>query len=298
MGLRFANGIFEPLWDRNHIERVEIIWDETLALEGRAGYFDHAGTFKDLIQNHLLQFLCPTAMEAPIALHRRNLRDRKIDVLRAIRRLDAEEVQHRTVRARYGAGRIGDRDVPAYVDEEGVDPERKTETFAQVTLSVDNLRWAGVSFVLRAGKALAGDRGEIAVHFKPVPHLPFQKAGEPRPNVLRVQLGPDRVALDVNINGPYDPFDLEQIELSAGFAPQEFFSAYERIFLDLLEGNTTLFVRGDEAEESWRVVEPILEAWEQELVPLLEYPAGSAGPSLEALEESVVHYPAPDQGIG
>jgi glucose-6-phosphate 1-dehydrogenase len=298
MGLRFANGIFEPLWDRNHIERVEIIWDETLALEGRAGYFDHAGAFKDLIQNHLLQLLCLTAMEAPIALHRRNLRDRKIDVLRAIRRLDAEEVQHRTVRARYGAGRIGDRDVPAYVDEEGVDPERKTETFAQVTLSVDNLRWAGVPFVLRAGKALAGDRGEIAVHFKPVPHLPFQKAGEPRPNVLRVQLGPDRVALDVNINGPYDPFDLEQIELSAGFAPQEFFSAYERIFLDLLEGNTTLFVRGDEAEESWRVVEPILEAWEQELVPLLEYPAGSAGPSLEALEESVVHYPAPDQGIG
>jgi glucose-6-phosphate 1-dehydrogenase len=298
MGLRFANGIFEPLWDRNRIERVEIIWDETLALEGRAGYFDHAGAFKDLIQNHLLQLLCLTAMEVPIALHRRNLRDRKIDVLRAIRRLDAEEVQRRTVRARYGAGRIGDRDVPAYVDEEGVDPERKTETFAQVTLSVDNLRWAGVSFVLRAGKALAGDRGEIAVHFKPVPHLPFQKAGEPRPNVLRVQLGPDRVALDVNINGPYDPFDLEQIELSAGFAPQEFFSAYERIFLDLLEGNTTLFVRGDEAEESWRVVEPILEAWEQELVPLLEYPAGSAGPSLEALEESVVHYPAPDQGIG
>jgi glucose-6-phosphate 1-dehydrogenase len=257
-----------------------------------------AERYKDLIQNHLLQLLCLTAMEAPIALHRRNLRDRKIDLLRAIRRLDAEEVRHRTVRARYGAGRIGDRDVPAYVDEEGVDPERRTETFAQVTLSVDNLRWAGVPFVLRTGKALAGDRGEIAVHFKPVPHLPFQKAGEPHPNVLRVQLGPDRVALDVNVNGPYDPFDLEQIELSAGFAPQEFFSAYERIFLDLLEGNTTLFVRGDEAEESWRVVEPILEAWEQELVPLLEYPAGSDGPSVEALEEPVVRSPAPDRGIG
>ena len=298
MGLRFANGIFEPLWDRNHIERVEIVWEETLALEGRAGYFDHAGAFRDLIQNHLLQLLCLTAMEAPIALHRRNLRDRKIDLLRAIRRLDAEEVRHRTVRARYGAGRIGERDVPAYVDEEGVDPERRTETFAQVTLSVDNLRWAGVPFVLRSGKALAGERGEIAVHFKPVPHLPFQKAGEPRPNVLRVQLGPNRVTLSLNINGPYDPFDLEQIELSAGFAPQEFFSAYERIFLDLLEGNTTLFVRGDEAEESWRVVEPILEAWDQELVPLLEYPAGSDGPSPEAFEESVVRSPAPGRGIG
>jgi glucose-6-phosphate 1-dehydrogenase len=298
MGLRFANGIFEPLWDRNHIERVEIVWEETLALEGRAGYFDHAGAFKDLIQNHLLQLMCLTAMEAPIALHRRNLRDRKIDLLRAIRRLDDEEVRQRTIRARYSAGRIGERDVPAYVDEEGVDPERRTETFAQVTLSVDNLRWAGVPFVLRTGKALAEDRGEIAVHFKPVPHLPFQKAGEPRPNVLRVQLGPDRIALDVNINGPYDPFDLEQIELGAGFTPQEFFSAYERIFLDLLEGNTTLFVRGDEAEESWRVVEPILEAWEQELVPLLEYPAGSEGPTSEILDDPAVRYPATEQGIG
>ena len=131
-----------------------------------------------------------------------SLRDRKIDVLRAIRRLDTEEVQQRAVRAWYGAGKIGDREVPAYVDEEGVDPERRTGTFAQVTLSVDNLRWAGVPFVLRTGKALAGDRGEIAVHFKPVPHLPFQKAGEPRPNVLRVQLGPDRLALDVSWKSP------------------------------------------------------------------------------------------------
>jgi glucose-6-phosphate 1-dehydrogenase len=279
MGLRFANGIFEPLWDRNHIERVEIVWDETLALEGRAGYFDHAGAFRDMIQNHLLQLLCLTAMEAPIALHRRNLRDRKMDVLRAIRQLSPEEVQRHTVRARYGPGRIGDRIIPAYADEEGVDPERETETFAQITLSVDNLRWAGVPFVLRAGKALARSRGEIAVHFKPVPHLAFQRANDPQPNVLRVQLGPDRIALNININGPYDPFDLEQIELSADFAPQNFFSAYERLFFDLLEGNTTLFIRADEAEESWQVVEPILDAWKKGLVPLLEYPAGSHGPT-------------------
>ena len=278
MGLRFANGIFEPLWNHNYIERVEITWQETLALEGRAGYFDSAGAFKDLIQNHLLQLLCLTAMEAPIALHRRNLRDRKIDVLRAIRRLSPEEVQRQTVRARYGPGKIGERVIPAYADEEGVDPERETETFAQVTLMIDNLRWAGVPFVLRTGKALGRNLGEIAIHFKPVPHLAFQRALDPRPNVLRVQLGPDRIALNVNINGPYDPFDLEQIELSADFAPQNFFSAYERLFLDLLEGNTTLFIRADEAEESWRVVEPILEAWGKGLVPLLEYPAGSDGP--------------------
>jgi glucose-6-phosphate 1-dehydrogenase len=279
MGLRFANGILEPLWDRNYIERVEILWEETLALEGRAGYFDHAGAFKDLIQNHLLQLLCLTAMEAPTALHRRNLRDRKVDLLRAVRQLSAEEAKTHTVRARYGAGRIGEKEIPAYTAEEGVDPSRGTETFAQVTLMIDNLRWAGVPFVLRGGKALSRFRGEIAVHFKAVPHLAFQRAEDPRPNVLRVRLGPDRVTLNLNVNGPYDPFDLESIELGADFAPQEFFAAYERLFLDLIEGNTTLFVRADEAEESWRVAAPILDAWEKDLVPLLEYPAGSDGPA-------------------
>jgi glucose-6-phosphate 1-dehydrogenase len=283
MGLRFANGIFEPLWDRKYIERVEIVWEETLGLEGRAGYFDHAGAFKDLIQNHLLQLMCLTAMEAPTALHRRNLRDRKMDVLRAIRRLSPEEAQRQSVRARYGAGKIGERHIPAYVDEEGVDPDRETETFAQVTLMIDNLRWAGVPFVLRGGKALARFRGEIAVHFKPVHHLAFQRAGEPQPNVLRLRLWPDQVVLNLNVNGPYDPFDLEQLELSADFAPQEFFSAYERLFLDLLEGNTTLFVRADEAEEAWQVVEPVLDAWGKGLVPLLEYPAGSDGPGEASL---------------
>jgi glucose-6-phosphate 1-dehydrogenase len=288
MGLRFANGVFEPLWDRNHIEHVEIVWDETLALEGRAGYFDQAGAFKDLIQNHLLQLLCLTAMEAPTALHRRNLRDRKMDVLRAIRRLSPQEAQRNTVRARYGPGRIGDRHIPAYADEEGVDPDRGTETFAQVTLMIDNLRWAGVPFVLRGGKALNRFRGEIAVYFKPVPHLAFQKADDPRPNVLRLRLKPDQVVLNLNVNGPYDPFDLEQIELSADFAPQEFFSAYERLFLDLLEGNNTLFVRADEAEEAWRVSDPILDAWGEGVVPLLEYPAGSDGPNEVSLPSEQV----------
>ncbi len=181
MGLRFANGIFEPLWDRNYIERVEIHWEETLALEGRAGYFDHAGAFKDLIQNHLLQLLCLTAMEAPTALHRRNLRDRKVDLLRSIRRSHARGGRNSGPSAPATApAPIGERHIPAYADEEGVDPGRETETFAQVTFMIDNLRWAGVPFVLRGGKALSRFRGEIAVHFKPVPHLAFQRAGEPQ----------------------------------------------------------------------------------------------------------------------
>jgi glucose-6-phosphate 1-dehydrogenase len=153
---------------------------------------------------------------------------------------------------------------------------------------IDNLRWAGVPFVLRVGKAMSRFRGEIAVYFKPVPHLAFQQAGDPRPNVLRLRLQPDQVALNLNVNGPYDPFDLEQIELSADLAPQEFFSAYERVFLDLLEGNTTLFVRADEAEEAWRVAEPILDSWGQGLVPLLEYAAGSEGPNEASLPPELV----------
>jgi glucose-6-phosphate 1-dehydrogenase len=202
------------------------------------------------------------------------------------------------VRARYGPGRIGDRHIPAYADEEGVDPDRGTETFAQVTLMIDNLRWAGVPFLLRGGKALSRFRGEIAVYFKPVPHLAFQRAHDPRPNVLRLRLKPDQVVLNMNVNGPYDPFDLEQIELSADFAPQEFFSAYERLFLDLLEGNNTLFVRADEAEEAWRVVEPVLNAWREGLVPLLEYPAGSDGPNVASLPpEQAGHESRNTQGM-
>ena len=278
LGLRFANRILEPLWSHQHVERVELYWHETLALEGRASYYDTAGALRDVIQNHLLQLLCLIAMEPPLTLEARDLRDRKVDVLRAVRKLSPEEVEHRTVRARYGPGRIGERDIPAYVEEEGVDPARETETFAQVVLAVDNWRWAGVPFVLRTGKALGKERFEVAVHLKPVPHLSFGQATEPLPNVLRLQLNPDRIALAVNINSPGDPFDLERIELDAELAPNDL-SEYGRLLLDILEGNPTFSIRADEAEESWRIVEPVLEGWAHGLAPLLEYPAGSEGPN-------------------
>src|SRR5690606_29873410 len=176
LGLRFANRILESAWNREHVERVEIIWDETLALEGRAGYYDRAGALKDMIQNHLLQLVCLAGMEAPVTLTEKDFRDRKVDVLRAIRRLSPDEVERMTTRARYSAGKIGDRDIPAYADEPGVDPARETETFAQITLWIDNLRWAGVPFVLRTGKALARDRREIVIRFRELPHLPFEAA--------------------------------------------------------------------------------------------------------------------------
>jgi glucose-6-phosphate 1-dehydrogenase len=169
-------------------------------------------------------------------------------------------------------------EVPAYAEEEGIDPERETETFAEVTLFVDNWRWSGVPFVLRTGKGLGRKRAEISVHFEPAPHFAFGQKTEPRPNVLRLGLDPDRIALGVEINGPGDPFELEHIELGAVLAPQEV-PAYGRLLLGVLEGDPTLSIRDDEAEESWRIVEPILEAWNEGVVPLLEYPAGSDGPA-------------------
>ena len=232
----------------------------------------------DIIQNHLLQVLCLVAMEAPSSFDEGDLRRPKIELLRAVKRLSPEEVRRRTVRARYGEGRIGDRDIPAYVDEEGVDPERRTETFAQVALEVDTPRWAGVPFVLRTGKALGRDLGEVAVHFWPSSHPAFGQREAQRPNVLRLLKGPDRVVLDVNVGGSADPFEPEQIELSTVLAPQSP-SAYGHLLLDALEGNPSLFVHAEEAEESWRIVEPIIDAWEKDEVPLLEYPAGSYGPT-------------------
>jgi glucose-6-phosphate 1-dehydrogenase len=280
LGLRFANRLFEPLWNCHHIDRVEIIWDETLALEGRASYYDSAGALRDMLQNHLLQLLCLVGMEAPPTLRDQDLRNRKVDLLRAVRRLKPEEVERHTVRARYGAGRIGGRDIPAYVDEDGVTPARSAETFAQATLLIDNWRWAGVPFVLRSGKALRRERHEIAVHFKPVPHLAFGQQEEPWPNVLRLQLDPERIALGLNLNGPGDPFNLEHMELETTLALQDL-PAYGRVLLDVLRGDVSLSIRDDEAEESWRIVEPILDAWAQGRVPLLGYPAGSDGPTAQ-----------------
>jgi glucose-6-phosphate 1-dehydrogenase len=275
LGLRFANRLFEPVWNAGHVERVEIVWHETLGIEGRAGYYDQAGALRDMIQNHLLQLLALVAMEPPLGLGERDLRDRKVDVLRAVRRLSPAEVARRTRRARYARGRIGDRTFPAYAEEEGVDAARATETYAEATLSIDNWRWTGVPFLLRTGKALARDRREIAVHFRPVPHLVFGPTAEPVSNVLALTLDPDRVSLRVNINGRGDPFELERGELDLDLAPQEL-PSYARLLLAVLEGDATLSIRGDEAEESWRIVEPILAGWAAGDVPLEEYPAGAA----------------------
>ncbi|PZG02446.1 glucose-6-phosphate dehydrogenase [Micromonospora deserti] len=275
LGLRFANRVFEPVWNALHVAAVDIVWDESVALEGRAGYYDGAGALKDMTQNHLLQLLALIAMEPPTSLSHRDLRDRKMDALRAIRPPPVDRMAALTSRARYTAGSVGGQPVPAYVAESGVDAARNTETFAEVTVSVDNWRWAGVPFRLRTGKALGRPRREIVVRFRPTPHQPFPDAAPA--NQLRLRLDPDAISLDVNLNGAGDPFCLERVQLDARFPAQQL-PPYAHVVLAVLHGDPTLSIRGDEAEEGWRVVEPILAAWADGAVPMQSYPAGSAGP--------------------
>jgi len=277
LGTRLANRVLEPIWNSVHIDEVEIVWEESLGLEGRAGYYDGVGALKDMVQNHLLQVLCLLAMEPPISLSERDLRDRKVDVLRSVRPLDEAAVLSATRRARYRAGRLDEREVPAYTDESGVDPAHRTETFAEVVLQLDNWRWPGTRFRLRTGKAFARDRKEVVVHFRPVPHLPSELAVPP-PNRLRFGLEPQDLALEMTGVAPGAPPTLVPLTLQADLEEPEL-PAYGRLILNVLSGDTALSIRHDEAEESWRVVTPILEAWAKDAVPIEEYDAGSDGPA-------------------
>jgi glucose-6-phosphate 1-dehydrogenase len=225
-------------------------------------------------------------MEPPVSLGERDFRDRKLDVLRSVRPLTPEDVASRTRRARYTAGRLAStggadgRAVPDYVDEEGVDPARGTETFAEVVLEIEGWRWSGTRFVLRTGKALARRRKEAVVRFRPVPHLPFGGDAEPAANELRIGLdGPYDFVLSLTGMASGPPSHLAPLVLDAELSAPEL-PAYSRVLMDVLDGEGTLSIRGDEAEEAWRVVTPVLRAWADGRVPLEEYPAGSDGPTL------------------
>lgn len=276
LGLRFANRIFEPLFSAPNVERVEITFDESLALEGRAGYYDRAGALVDMIQSHLLLVLALVAMEPPASVDSEDLRGGMAQVLRATRPWRKNGTSSR--RARYGAGTIDGRRLPAYVDEKGVDPGHGTETLAEVTFAIDNWRWAGVPFVLRSGKALGEARQEVVVVFRDVPHLPTGLRGIAGPSALRISLKPATLDLDLVINGEGDPFTLDRTVLHTDLGAGEL-SAYGEVLSSLIEADPTLSVRGDVAEQCWRIVSPVLAAWRKDAVPLETYAAGSDGPN-------------------
>jgi glucose-6-phosphate 1-dehydrogenase len=273
LGVRFANRMFEPVWTTGDIERVDIVFDETLALEGRAGYYDKAGALIDMIQSHLLLVMAILAMEEPNRIDHIELRDLMMHVLRATH-CHPEIGSHR---ARYSAGQVGGKDIPSYVDEPGVDPARETDTLAEVTLEIRSRRWAGVPFRLRSGKGLGDARRLAIIYFRPVAHMPEGFTGKVHQNVLLFDLGEGRLGLRIATNGEGDKLSLEEtvFEAELGDSPVR---PYGEILAGILDGNPLLSVRGDVAEECWRIVAPVVAAWRVGEVPMDEYAAGTMGP--------------------
>ncbi|MBO3130563.1 glucose-6-phosphate dehydrogenase [Dermatophilus congolensis] len=276
LGFRFANRVFEPLWNCAHIESVDIIFDESLALEGRAAYYDHAGALIDMIQSHLLLMLALTAMEDLSRIEALELRDLQTHLLRCVSLWNEDPAQS-SRRARYSAGVVEGKKVPAYVDEKGVNPDNMTETLAEVTVRINNERWAGVPFRLRSGKALGKNDRRIVLHFKPVGHLPTGFGPAPGANTLTISLSPEELQLDIATNGSGDKFKLERSRMTAVLG-ESAIRPYGEILGHIMDGDQLLSVRGDTAEEMWRILTPVVEAWRNNEVPMHEYSAGTHGP--------------------
>jgi len=285
--LRFANGIFEPLWNRSYIEQVQITASEDIGIGSRAGYYDSAGALRDIVQNHLLQLLSILAMEPPVSFGADEVRDEKVKVLRAIRPPAPDDPEGiPVVRGQYGSGTVGGEDVPSYRDEEGVADDSETETFVALRLGVENWRWAGVPFYLRAGKRLPRRTTEIAVTLKPVPHVAFQQGDSHgvQPNQLILAVQPDEgVSLSLVSKIPGAKMRVRPVNMEFLYGTSflsESPEAYERLILDTMRGDATLFARGDEVEAAWAVCDPILAAWSgTDGGPVHAYPAGSTGPA-------------------
>jgi len=280
LGVRFANRMVEPVLNNEHVESVDIVFDETLTLEGRADFYDATGALVDMIQSHMLEVLALFAMDPVPGIDAENVRDGKAQVLRSTHIWADDPVKY-SRRARYTAGQIGNRKVPSYVNEEGIDTSRDTETLAEVVLAVDTWRWSGVPFRVRSGKALGTPRAEIAVTFKDPPQVPTGITGQPQPNRLRIGIALEthELAFDLNMTGPGDPFSIDPVSLTGTFGAGEL-PPYGEVFKSvLLDNSAMLSVRGDMVVQCWRIIEPVQQAWQDNLVPLKDYPAGSEGPT-------------------
>jgi glucose-6-phosphate 1-dehydrogenase len=282
LALRFANGLFEPIWNRNHIQSVQITAGESVGLEGRAGYYDTSGALRDLVQNHLLQLLCNLAMEPPTTFTADDIRTEKVKVLRAITPIDPDRIEEVAVRGRYGPGSVGGEDVLGYLQEPDVPEDSTTETFVALRLEVDTWRWAGVPFYIRTGKRISRKLTEIAVTLRPVPHNAFDGSSSVEPNQIVFSIQPDEhVSIKLAAKVPGSGMNLRPVTMDFSYGTA-FLSAspeaYERLVTDALRGDATLFTRADEVEAQWAVMDPILTAWGRSSAAPDEYAAGTAGP--------------------
>jgi len=286
MVFRFANSIFEPVWNRHHIQHVQITAAETVGVEHRAGYYEDAGVVRDMFQNHLLQLMCLTAMEPPVAFQADAVRDEKTKILRAIRRFSAAEMHDYSVRGQYGPATIKGVGVPGYREEPDVDPQSDTPTWAALRLLVDNWRWQGVPFFLRSGKRMERRVTEIAVRFREPPHLMFQDHDKTiTPNVIAIRVQPEEgisLSFDIKVPGVGVRMTAAKMDFSyAGAFGEATHSAYETLLLDCMVGDATLFTRGDAVEAAWEVVDPVIEAWsDKDPEHFPNYAAGSWGPAI------------------
>jgi len=284
MALRFANRMFEPLWNSTHIDHIQITVAEDLGVGERGGYYDTSGALRDMVQNHILQLLCLTAMEPPDAFEADAVRDEKLKILKALKRIDERNAEVATVRGQYRKGSVGGQPTKGYLEDLGA-PESDTETFVAIRAEIANWRWAGVPFYLRTGKRLAARTSEIVVNFRPISHSIFDHtAGRISQNRLIIRLQPDEgMTLEVMIKDPGPggmrlrsiPLDMSFVETFGVSNPD----AYERLLMDVIRGNQTLFMRHDEVAAAWNWIDPILNAWKANAQRVHHYPAGAWGPS-------------------